>query len=110
MCPTGFSCLDAGDSTRENACLPNGTFPGSKCRTSGTACDQDLGGQSFLDMTCIDTTCYLQCANDNDDLCSGYNAALTCYADANICVPACVASNCPDSLSCDGDENACVAP
>jgi hypothetical protein len=112
LCPTGFSCLDP---TGENACLPTGSFPGSPCRTSGTACDADLGGNSAVDMICVDDTCVVDCdAGDEaagDALCGAVDSSLTCSESASdICVLECAVGDCPTGFSCldPGGENACL--
>ncbi len=64
-CDEGFSCLDPGG---ENACLPDGTFPGSACRDDPTdECDQDLGGNELVDMICVTatTTCGVACPSQD---------------------------------------------
>jgi hypothetical protein len=109
-CPSGYSCLDPGG---ENACLPNGTFPGSTCRSSGTACDQDLGGVSAADMTCVNNICIVPCPSDDDALCGGVSGGkLTCAESANnICVLKCGNGGaCPTGYSCldQDDADACL--
>jgi len=112
-CPAGYSCLDEGG---ENACLPNGTFPGAACRgTVGSECDQNLGGNTSVDMECASGTCVVSCgvatAAINDGLCAGVDASLTCSETASdICVIACVTGACPAGYFCfePGDENACL--
>jgi hypothetical protein len=108
-CVPGYSCLDAGN---ENACLPNGTFPGSACRaTQGDECDQDLGGNTAVDMQCVAGTCLVSCPSNNDALCGAVDSALTCSETlGNVCVVECDAGDCPDGYSCldPGGENACL--
>lgn len=110
QCASGYSCLDAGDSSHQNACLPTGSFPGSPCRSDvNNQCDQNVGGNSAVDMTCVQNLCVVECPGDNDALCMAVNGALTCAAIANnLCVPACVSNQCPTGLVCYGPENACV--
>lgn len=113
VCGTGFSCLSP---TGENACLPNGTFPGSTCRTSGTQCDQDLGGNTSVDMVCANNVCAVNCnlgSNEtiNDAVCAGVNSALTCAeSGGHLCVVACVSGQCGTGFSCFDSlgENACL--
>jgi hypothetical protein len=107
QCPTGYSCLGAGG---ENACLPTGSFPGSPCRAGNSnQCDQNLGGDTSVDMTCVQNVCAVQCPGDDDALCAGVNDALTCAAIAgNLCVPACVNGACPTGYTCFNSENACL--
>ncbi|MCP4601065.1 MAG: hypothetical protein GY847_11160, partial [Proteobacteria bacterium] len=102
-CSTGFSCYDT-----EDACLPDGTFPGAACR-SGTTCD-DVGGAG---QTCIMGVCAIDCETYSDALCEGIDSSLTCADDAaGVCVPACVSGVCPTGLSCynlyPGYDNACL--
>jgi hypothetical protein len=112
-CPTGYSCFDEGE---ENACLPNGTFPGAACRgTVGSECDQNLGGNANVDMECASGTCVVDCgvadAATNDGLCAGVDPSLTCSETAgDICVIACDEGDCPTGYSCfdEGEENACL--
>jgi hypothetical protein len=107
QCLSGYSCLDAGDTGHQNACLPTGSFPGSPCRAgSSDQCDQDLGGNSNVDMTCVQDTCLVQCPGDNDGLCGVFG--LTCAGSISVCMPACVSGACPTGLTCDTNENACV--
>jgi hypothetical protein len=108
-CLPGFSCLDEGG---ENACLPTGSFPGSPCRaTVGNECDQNLGGNAAVDMACVDDTCVVTCAGNNDALCAAVDAGLTCSESAgNICVLSCATDACPTDYSCleFNDEDACL--
>jgi hypothetical protein len=107
-CPSGYSCLNPGT---ENACLPNGTFPGSPCRNSGMACDQNVGGNVNFDLMCFANTCVISCPGDVDLYCSGVSSALTCYGGggfANFCVPKCVSNVCPSGYTCNPSENACL--
>ena len=115
QCLPGFSCLLPG---LEDACLPDGTFPGSACRTSGTACDSLPGD---VGQRCIGNTCAIDCnksgtASENDDFCAQVGTALgspfplTCSETAtNVCVPACQAGACIPGYFCfdAGGENAC---
>jgi hypothetical protein len=111
-CPTGYSCLDPGG---ENACLPNGSFPGSACAT-GSICSQDLGGVAEADMVCIEDTCVVECntpgdAAVDDALCAGISSALTCSESAgDLCLLSCATAACPTDYSCLGfdDEDACL--
>jgi hypothetical protein len=107
-CPTGYSCLNPG---AENACLPNGTFPGSPCRTSGVLCDQDVGGNVNFDLKCVSNICAISCPLDNDAYCTGVSSALVCFGGggaANFCVPHCVSNQCPTGYACYMPENACL--
>lgn len=112
-CATGYSCLDAGEvPDHENACLPDGSFPGSACRPiSGDACDSDVGGDADVDMVCVNDVCVVSCPDDDDDLCTGVSASLTCSETAgDLCVLGCVSGACPTGYSClsPGGENACL--
>lgn len=102
-------------------CLPNGTFPGSLCRGEGAACDQDLQGQSDLDLVCVAGTCQLSCGGGADTLCgviaAGQGltpAALTCVdpdAAHAFCAQAGCATGgpaCPAHHHCDPAANACL--
>jgi hypothetical protein len=101
QCSAGFSCLNPGG---ENACLPDGTFPGSAC-AGGTTCN-DYGG---LTQDCVGGVCAIDCATDNT-VCA--NFGLTCSPTAgNICVVPCDSGgNCPSGYFCPdpGGENACL--
>ena len=110
QCPSGYSCLDAGDSSHQNACLPTGSFPGSPCRADNSnQCDQNLGGNPNIDMTCVQNVCAVECPGDNDALCAAVDSSLTCAAVANnLCVPACVSGNCPTGFTCYQAESACL--
>jgi hypothetical protein len=111
-CPSGYSCLKP---STENACLPNGTFPGSACRaTVGNQCDQNLSGNPSLDMECASGACVVSCgladAATNDGLCASVSPALTCSETASdICLPHCVAGNCASGYFCyqPATENVC---
>jgi hypothetical protein len=114
-CPTGYSCLDPGDSGHQNACLPNGTFPGSPCRdASGNECDQNLGGNSAVDMVCTNHICTVSCPSNNDALCGAVDNRLTCAESAgNLCVFGCVSGACPTGYACldpggSTHQNACL--
>jgi hypothetical protein len=115
-CDSGFSCLDPGNvASHQNACLPNGTFPGSACRpSSGDACDRDLGGNSAVDMVCSNNTCVVSCPNNNDALCSGVDPRLTCSESAgNVCLLSCASGSCATGFACldpggVGHQNACL--
>ena len=118
-CGDGFSCFDAGTIPgHENACLPTGSFPGSPCRTSGTACsDLALAGGGSTGQQCVGGTCVIRCnsagdAAADDALCAGFDPALTCSQSAgDLCVFACGnAGACPTGYSCigAGSENACL--
>jgi hypothetical protein len=109
ICPNGYACLDAGGSGHQNACLPNGTFPGSPCRsTSGDECDQNLGGNSAIDMECAQNTCVVSCAANDDALCAAVSSSLTCSVVAgNVCLLACVSGQCPTGYDCFVGENVC---
>jgi hypothetical protein len=97
-CPDGYSCLDPGDATHEDACLPNGSFPGSTCA------DQDFCAEG---MECAGGRCVVSCPADNEAICTAVSPGLTCAGIAgNICLPACVEGLCPIGFSC-GPENAC---
>jgi hypothetical protein len=107
-CPSGYSCLNPG---AENACLPDGTFPGSACRATGQACDQDFGGDADVDMICVEDTCVVDCAAGGDTLCTEVSTSLTCSESASdICVVGCVLGACLPGYSCldPGGENACL--
>jgi hypothetical protein len=109
-CLPGDSCLDEGG---ENACLPTGTFPGSPCRdTEGDECSPLAPG---VNQVCVNDTCVVACngedEEDNDDLCAGVDASLTCAESAgHLCVIGCVSGNCLPGFSCldEGGENACL--
>jgi hypothetical protein len=107
-CSSGFSCLDPGTPpARENACLPNGSFPGAACGPNNS-CGSGPGGSS---MSCRNGTCVVNCpaGSDGDTLCSMVNSALTCSdAGGGLCVPGCNSGNCPNGLSCLTSENACL--
>ncbi len=108
-CLPGFSCLAPG---AENACLPTGSFPGSPCRaTIGDECDEDLAGNTAVDLTCVQETCVVGCSGNNDALCAGVDESLTCSESAgDLCVVACDEGECPDGFSCldPGGESACL--
>jgi hypothetical protein len=117
-CDEGFSCLAPGDGN-ENACLPDGTFPGSACRTTGAACDLVQG---LFAMICVDDVCVLDCSLPassgevaGDGYCAGLDPRSTCSETADhVCVLACEAGACADGYSCldPGEpfvtENACL--
>jgi hypothetical protein len=105
LCPEGFSCLNAGT---EDACLPDGTFPGSSCRTTqGDECDMDF--LATADLQCLGGTCLVACPGDNDTPCDAVNSALTCYGTFNVCLLECGPSDsCPQGYMCDTGEDACV--
>ncbi len=101
-CPAGYSCLEpTGTKTgAQNACLPNGSFPGSACAT-GDACGSYAGNA----MTCSDGTCVLTCNAEADCTPLG----LTCVESAHVCVQPCTAGACADNrYSCLTSENACL--
>ena len=99
-CADGFSCF-----TDEQACLPNGSFPGSAC---------DSAGLCGTGMDCVnDTVCLVTCntgdEDDNDDLCGAVDPRLTCAEDAgHHCFLACDGGECDDGFSCLGGDNACL--
>lgn len=108
-CDSGYSCFDPGAApARENACLPNGSFPGAACAAENT-CGAGPGGTS---MTCRSGSCLVSCSGGaGDALCGQINAALTCSdAAGGVCVPACASGNCPAGLSClaSPGENTCL--
>jgi hypothetical protein len=119
-CDPGYSCLDAGDSTHQNACLVTGSYAGSVCRPTGSAilCDQDLLGDLTHDLVCTSAgTCALSCPNNDDDLCTAIDPALTCSeSSGSTCVPDCMAGACPSGLTCHDPgthpehENSCLVP
>src|SRR5262249_36240933 len=82
-CGDGYSCLSPGEiGVAENACLPDGTFPGATCRgTVGSECDQNLGGNASVDMECVGGSCVVSCgistAPTNDGLCAAVDPRLT---------------------------------
>src|SRR6185295_13167474 len=108
-CPTGYSCLDPGG---QNACLPNGSFPGSTC-AMGNTCSALAPG---VNQMCVSNTCVVDCntagnAAQDDALCNGVNSGLTCSETAgDICVSKCNAGACGTGYSCfdAGGENACL--
>jgi hypothetical protein len=116
QCPTGYACLDPGDSNHQNACLPTGSFPSSPCRaTVDDQCDDDVGGNEDADMVCVGGTCTVSCPSNNDALCAEVDSRLTCSESAgNVCVFACGnAGACPSGFSCldaggSGHQNACL--
>jgi hypothetical protein len=110
LCPSGYSCLDAGSTGHQNACLPTGSFPSSPCRAaSGDQCDQNLGGNPGIDMVCVNETCVVSCPGDNNGLCAAVNSHLTCAAVAgNLCLIACVGGQCPPGYACYGPETVCL--
>jgi hypothetical protein len=108
QCSTGLSCYGA-----ENACLPNGSFPGSACAFDDTcgslAVPDGQGGSLTLTQTCLSGTCVVDCldgdANYGDGLCGAVNAALTCMpangvSGTGYCTYSCGTSSCPAGLSC----------
>ncbi|HMI94692.1 MAG TPA: hypothetical protein VK509_25130, partial [Polyangiales bacterium] len=116
-CAYGRSCFEPGVSG-ENACLPNGTFPGSGC--AGNVSCSSIGP---LAMICTgDTLCAIDCSSgwtsaDKDALCAragaDFRQDLTCFeGEQDLCVVQCDASDgsCPAGYSCldPGGENACV--
>jgi hypothetical protein len=114
-CDTGYSCLDAGASpAHQNACLPNGSFPGSACAPSNTC----AAGPDGTTMSCHSGACVVECPGggmNGDTLCGMVSAALTCSdAGGDLCVPACNvaygSSKCPSGLSClaSSGENTCL--
>ena len=102
LCPTGYSCLEpAGTKTgAQNACLPNGAFPGSAC--AGNAC----GTYGTIAMTCANNTCVVPC--DTDANCTP--VGLTCVEASHVCVQPCGAgSTCADNrYACLESQNACL--
>jgi hypothetical protein len=108
-CPTGYSCFDAGG---ENACLPNGSFPGSPC-AAGDSCSALGPG---VNQVCVNDTCVVSCntagnATQDDTLCAGVDPSLTCSETAgDICVSKCDAGTCSTGYSCfdAGGEDACL--
>jgi hypothetical protein len=111
-CPAGYSCLDPGG---QNACLPNGTFPGAACR-DGTDCDPlPDGGPDQVCVVDVDL-CVVDCdlgadAETEDALCAAVSPLLTCSETASdLCVYACVGGACPPGYFCfdAGGENACL--
>jgi hypothetical protein len=111
-CGSGYSCLDAGAvPAHENACLPNGSFPGSACGPNNT-CGAGPGGTT---MACRSGQCAVNCpaGSAGDNVCAAVSAALTCSdAAGGFCVPGCNvaygASKCPSGKSCLGSENSCL--
>jgi hypothetical protein len=110
-CAPGYSCLDPGEiftAGHENACLPDGTFPFSKCRTSGTACDS-VGA---LPMQCTVGLCAPTCPSGSDAICEAIDPSLTCSDAADgLCVPTCDSNGaCDAGFSCllPGVENECL--
>ena len=102
MCPTGYTCLEPeGTKTgAQNACLPNGSFPGSACAT-GDVCGS-YGGKA---MTCASNTCVITCAAEADCTPVG----LTCVEAKGVCLQPCVAGACSDNrYACLASENACL--
>jgi len=108
QCDAGFSCLEPGmPPQKENACLPNGSFPGAPCGPNNS-CGSGPGGAR---MTCRNNVCLVSCpaGSSGDELCSMLSGSLTCAdAGGNVCVPACNAGSCPSGLSCLAYENACL--
>ncbi len=108
-CDGGYSCFDPGTAPAdENACLPNGSFPGAAC--AGDTCGPGPGGST---MSCRSGRCVVNCpaGAPGDTLCGQVNSALTCSdAAGGFCLPACQSGNCPDGLSCLAapGENACL--
>jgi hypothetical protein len=77
-CDSGYSCLDAGKApARENACLPNGSFPGSAC-APGNTCASGPGGAT---MSCRSGRCLVNCAPGP---CPN---GTTCLSSENVCLP-----------------------
>jgi hypothetical protein len=108
QCDGGFSCLEPGaPPQKENACLPNGSFPGAACGPNNS-CGSGPGGAR---MTCRNSVCALTCpaGSSGDELCAMLSGSLTC-ADAagGVCVPACSSGSCPSGYSCFPQENACL--
>jgi hypothetical protein len=110
-CPGGNCDLFPGTSClvkeNENACLPNGSFPGSDCATG------DVCSDTPIDMECVDGTCFATCDDGagGDTFCAGISALLTCsVAAGGLCVPACDAGSCAayPGTSCLLTENACL--
>jgi len=103
MCPAGYSCFEPEGvkSGAQNACLPNGSFPGGACAT-GNLCGSYGGKQ----MACVDNACVVPCPNGESD-CSGIG--LTCLDANHVCVSPCVSNACDDNrYACLTSENACL--
>ena len=102
LCPTGYTCHepDGTQTGAQNACLPNGSFPGSPCAT-GDVCGE-YGG---VGMTCAAGTCVITCAAEATCTAVG----LTCVESAGVCVSPCVSGACDDNrYACLTSENACL--
>ena len=106
-CGTGYSCFAS-----ENACLPNGSFPGSNCAPNDT-CGAGPGGTT---MSCQSGKCAVNCTpggGTGDGICQAVSSALTCFespasSTTKFCVPACVSNMCSTGYSCLQSQNSCL--
>jgi hypothetical protein len=105
-CDIGYSCYGA-----ENACLPNGSFPGSTCPRYPTAADPNGGCGSVgpVQMDCAAGTCMVPCTSA-PQVCGTIGAA--CDADySGYCMPSCATASCPADMFCHTEtsgEKACL--
>ena len=117
-CAEGFSCLDPGDplaTGEENACLPDGSFPGSACAgANNDECASVANGAATADQECLQGRCVVSCPNGSNATCTGIDPSLTCSGVAgNVCVLACGnAGACAPGFSCllpgNATENECL--
>jgi hypothetical protein len=97
---SNFSCLHPGDGN-ENACLPNGSFPYSKCGAND-ACMPAQTGLTTTPQSCQQGLCVPTCPAADESICSNIDESLTCADAVNLCVPSCKTTTCPvgAGLSC----------
>jgi len=103
-CPDGFSCF-----SREDRCLPTGSFPTSPC-LPGDACLALASGEEAIAMACLRDQCVVPCEAGaaGDGLCGAIAPDLGCSGLAGVCVTRCEGGACAEGFSCFSQEDRCL--